>query len=181
MRAGHLVKVDNQATHDGLKLGAFQLNPPLVPWAMGERPHLALGRPTEALGSHNGPVVLSIPLAVAAKELVTHMAYSHAQGRLHDIQPHSPRVRNATADVMQQAGDHPTIRAWLLSTQDGTNMDALAVHIVLGVLYAFQDRVSRVMMKRPSGIDQWYPYGQMETKASVSEVLTDYHALWQRA
>ena len=32
-------------------------------------------------------MVLDIPLAVAGKERVTRIAYSHAQGRLHAIRP----------------------------------------------------------------------------------------------
>ena len=44
-------------------------------------------------------MVLHIPLAVAGKERVTRMAYSHAQGRLHAIRPDSPGVREAAAAV----------------------------------------------------------------------------------
>ena len=58
------------------------LSAPLVSWEMRERPYLALGRPPTALGSNDGLVVLSIPLAVAR---ITRLAYSHAQGRHHAI------------------------------------------------------------------------------------------------
>ena len=41
----------------------------------------------------HGPVVLSIPLAAAAKERIAGPAYSHAQGGLHAVRPDSPGVR----------------------------------------------------------------------------------------
>ena len=55
----------------GHKLDSFLLNAPLVPWAMRKRPHLAPGRSPASLGSDHGPMVLSISLAVAAKERIT--------------------------------------------------------------------------------------------------------------
>ena len=48
-------------------------------------------------------MVLDIPLAVAGKERVPRMAYSHAQGRLHAICPDSPGGREAAAAVLQKA------------------------------------------------------------------------------
>ena len=79
---------------------SFMLKAPLVPWAMRERPYLAPGRSPVALGSDHGPMVLRIPLAVAAKQRITQLAYSHAQGRLHAIRPDSTGVREAAAAVL---------------------------------------------------------------------------------
>ena len=93
LRARHAAEDDRQATHAGHKLKSFLLNAPLVPWAMRERPYLAIGTSPAAMGSHYGPMVLRIPLAVAAKERITRPAYSHAQGTLHAIRPYSPGVR----------------------------------------------------------------------------------------
>ena len=78
LSAGHSVEEDRQPTRDGRKLNSFLLNALLVPWAMRECPYLAPGRPPMALGSGHGPVKLVIPLAVAAKERTTRMAYLHA-------------------------------------------------------------------------------------------------------
>ena len=77
------------------------LNAELVPWEVGERPYVAPGRLAKALGSDHGPVVLSIPLAVAATKRVTCIAYSQAHSCLHEIQSDSPQVRKVSADVLQ--------------------------------------------------------------------------------
>ena len=53
---GHM-KEDRQATHDGHKLDTFMINVPLVPWTMGEHPHLAVERPARALGFEQTPLV----------------------------------------------------------------------------------------------------------------------------
>ena len=109
---------DRQPTREGHKLDSYLLNAPLVPWAMQERPYLAPGRPPTALRSEHGPVVLGIPVAVATKERITRLAYSHAQGRLHAIRSDSPGVREAAEAVLQRAYDDPTLREWLSSVPD---------------------------------------------------------------
>ena len=61
-------------------------------------------------------------------------------------------------------------------------MGTLEVQAVFGLLYAFRDEVSRVMgVRMPSGIDPQYPYGQPQTEASLSKVVTDQQALVWRA
>ena len=96
----------------------YLLNPPLVLWAMHERPYRAPGRPPAVLRLDHGLVVLGIPLVVAAKERITRLAYSHAQGRLHAICSHSPGVPGAAAAVLQRACDDPTLQEWLSSDRD---------------------------------------------------------------
>ena len=66
MRAGHLAEEDQQPTSEGHKVDSYLLNALLVPWAMRERPYLAPGGSPTAPGSHHGPMVLGIPLAVVA-------------------------------------------------------------------------------------------------------------------
>ena len=57
-------------------------------------------------------------------------------------------------------------------------MSTLEIEAVFGVLYAFRDEVSRVTgVRMPSGMDPQDPYGQVDTEASLSQVLTDHHAL----
>ena len=85
LRAGHTAEEDRHPAREGHNLHSYLLNAPLVPWAMRERPYLAPGRSAAALGSDHGPVVPSIPLAVAAKERITRLTYLHVQGRLHAI------------------------------------------------------------------------------------------------
>ena len=187
-RAGPEREEDRRPTRAGHRLDSFLLNSPLVPWAACERPQLAPGRSPASLGSDHGPVVLDIPLAVAGKERVTRMAYSHAQGRLHGIHPDSPGVRETAAAVLQKACGDRRLRAWLSSEQDTATMGTSEVQAVFGLLYAFRDDVSRVTgVRMPSGMDQQYPYGQAETEASLAHVLSDQqalawraHELWQR-
>ena len=133
-------------------------------------------------------MVLDLPLAVAGKERVTGMVYSHAQGRLHAIRPDSPGVREAAAAVLQKACGDRRLQAWLSSDQDTATMGTLEVQAVFDLLYAFRDDVSRVTgVRMPSGVDPQYPYGQAETEASLAQVLSDQqalawraHQLWQR-
>ena len=187
-RAGPEREEDRRPTRAGHRLDSFLLNSPLVPWAARERPHLAPGRSPASLGSDHGPVVLDIPLAVAGKERVTSMAYSHAQGRLHAIRPDSPGVREAAAAVLQNACGDRRLRAWLSSDQDTATMGTSEVQAVFDLLYAFYDDVSRVTgVRMPSGVDPQYPYGQAGTEASLAQVLSDQqalawraHGLWQR-
>ena len=187
-RAGPEREEDRRPTRAGHRLDSFLLNSPLVPWAARERPHLAPGRSPASLGSDHGPVVLDIPLAVAGKERVTRMAYSHAQGRLHAIRPDSPGVREAVAAVLQKACGDRRLQAWLSSDQDAATMGTSEVQAVFDLLYAFRDDVSRVTgVRMPSGVDPQYPYGQAETEASLDRVLSDQqalawraHQLWQR-
>ena len=94
---------DRRSTRAGHRLDSFLLNSPLDPHAARERPHSAPGPSPASLGSDRGPAVLDILLAVAGKERVTRMAYSHAQGRLHAIRPDSPGIREAAAAVLQKA------------------------------------------------------------------------------
>ena len=127
-------------------------------------------------------MVLDIPLAVAAKERITRLAYSHAQGKLHAIRPDSPRVREAAAAVLQKAFEDPTLRGWLSSDKDTATMGTPEVQAVFDLLYAFRNEVSRVTgVRMPSGMDPQYPYGQAETEAYVAPVLWDQHALAWRA
>ena len=81
-------------------------------------------------------MVLDLPLAVAGKEKVTRMAYSHAQGRLHAIRPDSPRVREAAAAVLQKACGDRRLQAWLSSDQDTATMGTSEVQAVFDLLYA---------------------------------------------
>ena len=56
------------------------------------------------------------------------------------------------------------------------------VKAVFDVLYAFRDEVSTVTgVRMPSGMDPHCPYGQAETEASLSQVLSDQQALAWRA
>ena len=177
-RAGAAAKEDRGPTRAGHRLDSFLLNSPLVPWAVRECPDLAPGRSPASLGSDHGPVVLDIPLAVAGKERVTRMAYSHAQGRLHAIRPDSPGVREAAAAVLQKACEDRTLQAWLSSDQDTATMGTSEVQAVFDLLYAFRDDVSRITgLRMPSGIDPQYPYGQAEAEASLAQVLSDQPAL----
>ena len=127
-------------------------------------------------------MVPSNPLAVAAKERITRLAYSHTEGRLHAIRPDTPGVRDAAPAVVRKAFDDPALRGWLSSDQDTATMGASEVQAVFDLLYAFRDEVSRVTgVRMPSGMDPQYPYGQVETEASLSQVLTDKRALAWRA
>ena len=135
-----------------------------------------------SLGSDHGPVVLDILLAVAGKERVTRMAYSHAQGELHAICPDSPWVREAAAVVLQKACEDRQLRAWLSSDKDTATMGTLEVQAVFDLLYAFRDDVSRVTgVHMLSGMHPQYPYGQAETEVSLAQVLSDQRALAWRA
>ena len=61
-------------------------------------------------------------------------------------------------------------------------MGTLEVQAVFDPLYAFRDDVSGVTGGRmPSGVDPQYPYGQVETEASLAQVLSDQQALAWRA
>ena len=122
-----------------------------------------------SLGSDHGSVVLDIALAVAAKERITRLAYSHAQGRRHAICPDSPGVREAAAAVLRKAFEDRALRGRLSSDQDTATMGTPEVHAVFDLLYAFCDEVSRVTgVGMPSGMLPQYPYGQAETEASLS-------------
>ena len=133
-------------------------------------------------------MVLDLPLAVAGKERVTRMAYSHAQGRLHAIRPDPPGVLEAAAAVLQKACGNRRLRAWLSSDQDTAHTGTSEVQVVFDLLYAFRDDVPRVTgVCMLSGMDQRYPYKQAETEASLAPVLSDQqalawrvHELWQR-
>ena len=126
-------------------------------------------------------MVLDIPLAVAAKERITRLAYSHAQGRLHAIRPDSPGVREAAA-VLRRACEDGVLQGWLPSDHQTTTMGTPEVHAVFDLLYAFRDEVSRVTgVRMPSGMDPQFPYGQAETQASMAQVLSDQQALAWRA
>ena len=178
LRRGDAAEEDRQPTRAGHTLNSFLLNTPLVAWAMREGPHLTPGRSPASLGFDHGPVVLSIPLAVAAKERSKQLA----RGRLHTIGPDSPRVREAAAAVPQRACDKPALRGWLSSDQNTATMGTPGVQAVFDLLYAFHDEVSRVTgVRMPSGTDPQHPYGQVETEASLSQVLTDQQALAWRA
>ena len=131
-----------------------------------------------SLGCDHGAVVLDIPPAVADKERVTRMAYSHAQGRLHAIRPDSPGVREAAAAVLQKACEDRTLQAWLSSDQDAATMGTPEVQAVFDLHYAFRDDASTVTgVRMPSSVDPQYPYGQAETEASLAQVLLDQQAL----
>ena len=135
-----------------------------------------------ALGSHHGPVILDIPLAVAASKRITCLAYSHARGRLHTIRSDSLGVREAAGAVLQRACDDPALDGSLSSDRDTATMGTSEVQAVFDLLYAFRDQVSRVTgVRMPSGMEPQYPYEQADTKASCSRVLTDQQALSWRA
>ena len=171
--AGAAAEEDRRPTRAGHQLDTFLLNSPQIPWAVRERPHLAPGRSPASLGSDHGPVVLNIPLAVFAKERITRLAYSHAQGKLHAIRPDSPRVREAAAAVLRKGCEDGALRGWLSSDQDTATMGTPWVQAVFDLLYAFRDEVSRVTRVRmPSGMDPQYPYGQAETETSPAQVLS---------
>ena len=54
--------------------------------------------------------------------------------------------------------------------------------MVFDLLYAFRDEVSRVTgVRMPLSMDPQYLYGQAETEASLSRVLSDQQALPWRA
>ena len=133
-RAGPEREEDRRPERAGHRLDSFLLNSPPVPWAARERPHLAPGRSPASLGSDHGPVVPDIPLAVAGKERVTRMAYSHAQGRLHAIRPDSPGVRERAAAVMQKACGDRRLQAWLLPDQDTATMGTSDLQAVFDLL-----------------------------------------------
>ena len=187
-RAGPAQEEDRRPTRAGHQLDSFVLNSLLVPWAAHERLHQAPGRSPASLGSDHGPVVLDIPLAVAGKERVTRMAYSHAQGRLHAIRPDSLGVREAATVVLKKACEDRQLRVWLSSDQDTATMGTSEVQAVFDLLYAFRDDVSEVTeVRMPSGMDPQYPYGRAETEASLAQVFSDQqalawcaHELWQR-
>ena len=169
LRARHSVEEDHQPTSEGHKLDSYLLNAPVVPWAMCERSYLAPGRPPAALGSDHGPMVLGIPLAVAAKERITRLAYSHAQGRLHATRSASSKVREAAPAVLQRACDDPALQQWLSSDQEKATMGTSALQAVFDLFYTLCDEVSRVTgVRMPSSMDPQYPYGQADTKASLS-------------
>ena len=149
---------------------------------MRERLYLAPGRPPTTLGLEHGLVVRSITLAVCAKERITRLAYWHAQGRLHAIRLDSPGVREAATAVLQRACDDPTLLEWLWSDRDEATMGTPAVQAVFDLLCAFSDEVSRVtVVCMPSGMDPLYPYGHVDTKASLPQALADQQALSWRA
>ena len=71
------------------------------------------------------------------------MAYSHAQGQLHEICSDSPGVQKAADDVLQRACDDLSLSAWLSS-------DTPAVQVVVDLLDAFCDDVSHATgVRRP--------------------------------
>ena len=114
-------------------------------------------------------MVLDLPLAVACKERVTRMAYSHAQGRLHAIRPDFPGVREAAAAVLQKACGDRRLQALLSWDQDTATIGKLEVQAVFDLLYSLRDDVSRVTgVRMPSGVDPQYPYGQAETERSLA-------------
>ena len=136
---------------------------------MRERPHLAPGRSPASLGSDHGPVVLDTRLPVAAKERITRLAYSHAQGQLHAIRPDSPGIREAAAAVLRKACEDRVLQVWLSSDENTATMGTPEVQAVFDVLYAFREDVSRVMgVRMPPGMDPQYPYGHAETEESLS-------------
>ena len=159
-KAGGAEEEDRRPTRAGHRPDSFLLNSPLVPWAARERPHLAPGRSPASLGSDHGPVVLDIPPAVAGKERVTRMAYSHAQGRLHGIRPDSPGAREAAAAVLQKACEDGTLRVWLSLDRETATMGTSEVQAVFDLLYAFRDDVFGVTgVRMPSGMEPQYQYG----------------------
>ena len=80
--------------------------------------------------------------------------------------------------MLQRACDDPALKGWLSSDQHTATMGTPEVQAVSILLYAFRDEVSRVTgVRMPSGLDPQCPYGQADTKASLSQVLTDQQAL----
>ena len=179
LKDGDMAEVDRQSMRVGLKLDSCLLNAPLVPWAMCDRSHPASGRSPASMGSDHGPVVLSIPLAGAAKDEIKWLAYSHAQGRLHTY----VRTNRESAKQRRQCcGEPVALRGWLSSDHHTATMGTSEVQAVFDLLYAFRDEVLRVIgVRMPSGMDPQYRYWQVETEASLSQVLTDQQALAWRA
>ena len=138
VRAGHSAEEDRQPTREGHKMDSYLLNARLDLWAMREGPYLAPGRPPTALRSDRGPVALGIPLAVAAEDSITRLAYSHAQDRLHARRSDSPGTQEVAAAVVQRDCDDPTLQNWLSSERDEASMDTPAVQFVFDLLYAFR-------------------------------------------
>ena len=104
---------------------------------------------------------------------ITWLAYSHAQGCTPYARTHRG-FREAAAAVLQKACENPAPRGWLSSDQDTATMGTSEVQAVFDGLYAFRDEVLRVTgVRMPSGMHPRYPYGQVETKASLSQVVTD--------
>ena len=173
-RAAGTAEEDRRPTRPGHRLDSFLFNSPQVLWAVRERPHLAPGRSPALLRSDHGPVVLDILLAVAAKGRITLLTYSQAQGRLHAIRPDCPGVRIAAAAVLRKACWDRALRGCVSLDQDFANMGTPEEQAVFGLLCAFCNEVSRVtVVCMPSGMDPQCPYGQPETGASLSQVLSD--------
>ena len=144
LRGGDAAEEDRRPTRARHRLDSFLLNSPLVPWAMRERPHLAPGTSPASLGFDHSSVVVSVPLAVAAKERITRLAYSHSQGRRDALHPDFPGVRAAAAAMLRKACEDQALRGWLSSHHDAATMGAPEVQAVFDLLYAFRDEVSRV-------------------------------------
>ena len=71
--------------------------------------------------------------------------------------------------MLRRACGDPALRGWLSSDHDTAPMGMSEVQAVFDLLYAFRDEVSRVTgVRMPSGMDPQYPYGQVETEASLS-------------
>ena len=101
-----------------------------------------------------------IPMAVAAKERITRLAYSHAQGTLHAIRLDSPGVGEAAAAVLQTACDDPAFRGWLSLDQETATLHTPEVQAAFDLLYGSLDEVSRIAgVRMPSSMDPQYPYG----------------------
>ena len=89
--------------------------------------HLALGPPAWALGSDHGPIVLRIPVAVAAKDRVLKQAYSHSRGHLNDIRPDCPGMSKVAAEALERTCGNLLLReafkdrTWL-SSAPGCNL-----------------------------------------------------------
>ena len=109
LTTGHAVEEDRQPMRARHTLDSCVLDRPLVLQSMPECPDLAPERSPGFLASDHAPVVLSIGVAVAAKERITGLAYLYAQGRLHAIRPDSPGVDELAATVLQRACDYPAL------------------------------------------------------------------------
>ena len=80
--------------------------------------------------------------------------------------------------MLRKACEDRALQGWLSSDHNTATMGTPKVQAVFDLLYAFRDEVSRVTgVRMPSGMDPQYPYGQAETEASLSQVVSDQQAL----
>ena len=171
-RAGPEREEDRRPTRAGHRLDSFLLNSHLVPWAAREHPHLAPGAVSCVTGVGSWPCGPGHLLAVAGKERVSRMAYSHAQGRLHAIRPDFRGfVRRRRQYCRRPAG----ISGYRRGSRRTRTLPPWA-----------RRRCKRSLTCSTPSV-MTCPYGLAETEASLDQVLSEQqalawraHQLWQR-